>query len=103
MTARTWVEAIRRQDPYALALRAEYVDHLSRGLAILVMTLDLECVVLGTIIQNNPDLFLAPLREQLRERVWSSHREAEVCAGELGLRLPAYAALCVAELEPPSS
>jgi glucokinase len=103
MTPRTWVEAIRRQDPYALALRDEYADHLSRGIAILVMTLDLERVVLGTIVQNNPDLFLAPLREQLRERVWSSHREAEVRAGELGLRLPAYAALCVAELEPLSS
>ena len=103
ITPRIWVEAIRQGDPYALALRGEYVDHLSRGLAIVVMALDLERVVLGTIIQTNPDLFLAPLREQVRERVWASHRDVDVRAGELGPRLPAYAALCVAELEPPSS
>jgi predicted NBD/HSP70 family sugar kinase len=100
VTTETWVEAIRAGDPYAVALRDEYVDHLSRGLAILVTTLDLERVILGTIVQRNPDLLLEPLQVRVGERVWKSHHDVQVLAGELGERMPAYAALSVAELEP---
>jgi glucokinase len=102
ISARAWVEAVRRGDPYARELFDEYVGHLARGLSILVMALDLERVVLGTIIQENPDLFLGPLRTRVREQVWDSFRDVEIRPGELGPRLPAYAALCVAELDPPS-
>jgi glucokinase len=100
VTTATWVGAIRAGDPYAVALRDEYVDHLSRGLAILVTTLDLERVILGTIVQRNPDLLLEPLQVRVGERVWKSHHDVQVLAGELGERMPAYAALSVAELEP---
>jgi predicted NBD/HSP70 family sugar kinase len=102
-SARTWVAAIRQGDAYACGLRDEYVAHLSRALAILVMALDLERVVLGTIVQGNPDLFLEPLRARLRREIWDTHGDLEVRPGELGERLPAYAALSVAELELPSA
>ena len=100
ITPRTWVEAVRAGDAYAIALRDEYVDHLSRGLAILVATLDLERIILGTIVRENPDVILDPLRDRVSERIWKSHRNVQILGGELGERMPAYAALSVAELEP---
>ncbi len=100
ITPRTWVEAIRGGDRYALQVLEEYIDPLATGLAIIVMAFDVERIILGTIVQQNPDLFLAPLRERLLARVWSAYADVELRAGELGLRLPAYAALCVAELGP---
>jgi predicted NBD/HSP70 family sugar kinase len=99
VSAETWVEAIRAEDQYALGLREEYLDHLAQGLAIVVMTLDLERIVLGTIIRNNLELLLEPLKERLRSRVWAPQREVDLRGGELGPRMPAYAALCVAELD----
>ncbi len=97
------MEAVRAGDAYAIALRDEYVDHLARGLAILVTTLDLERIILGTIVRENPDVILAPLRERVSERIWKSHRDVQILGGELGERMPAYAALSVAELEPLAS
>ena len=61
---------------------------------------DVECIVLGTIVQQNPDLFLPELRSRLAELVWPSLRDVELLPGELGARLPAYAALSVAALDP---
>ncbi len=101
INARHWTEAIRSGDGYALRLREEFLDHLAQGLAVLVMLLDPERIVLGTIVQQNPDLFLEGLRERTRARVWSVLRGVEISPGELGERLPAYAALSVAEGEAP--
>jgi glucokinase len=99
ISAETWVEAIRAGDRYALRLREEYLDHLAQGLAILVMTLDLERIVLGTIVRSNPELLLEPLKKRLKSLVWAPQREVDLRGGELGPRMPAYAALCVAELD----
>ncbi len=100
MSARLWVEALRAGDPYALQLRQDFLDHLAQGLAILIPTFDPECIVLGTIVERNPDLFLEELRARVRRRTWKSLHHVRIEAGALGARLPAYAALCVASLEP---
>ena len=100
INARHWVAAVREGDAYAEELRAEFVDHLAQGLALILLGLDVECFVLGTIVQQNADLFLPELRERVAERVWPVLRDVEIVAGELGARLPAYAALSVAELDP---
>jgi glucokinase len=101
ISARHWVEAIRAGDAYALRLRDEYLEALSHGLGILVMTLNPDRIVLGTMIRENTDLFLDELRARLRQRVWPSFAHVDVVPGELGARLPAYAALAVASLGPP--
>lgn len=95
-----WVAAIRERDPYALALRDEFLDRLSQGLATLVMTLDPERIVLGTIVRENADLFLDELRARTLERVWEEFADVAIVPGELGERLPAYAALSVSLLSP---
>ncbi len=100
ITARHWVQALREDDAYAHGLRRDFIECLAQGLAMLLLGLDVRCFVLGTIVQQNPDLFLAELRARVCERVWPVLRDVEILPGELGERLPAYAALCAAELDP---
>lgn len=96
ISARHWVAALREQDGYALALRERFLAHLAQGIAILVQTFDPECIALGTIVQRNTDLFLDDLVRAVRERTWPSLHHVRIVAGELGARLPAYAALSAA-------
>ncbi len=100
VNARVWVDALRAGDAYAERLHEEYLDRLSQGIAILILGLDTDCIALGTIVARNPDLFLEPLRERARARVWPRLRDTRIVPGELGERLPAYAGLCTAALEP---
>ncbi len=103
VSARLWVEALRSGDDYARRLRERFLSHLAQGIATLIAALDPECVVLGTIVQRNPDLFLDDLVAGVRERTWESLHHVRIVPGRLGPRLPAYAALCAASLEPPSA
>lgn len=100
VSARVWVEAVRAGDAYAVRLYEEWLDRLAQGLAIVVLALDPDRIALGTIVAHNTDLFLVPLRERLFERIWPHLRDTAVVAIELGERLPAYAGLCTALLEP---
>jgi glucokinase len=103
LSARLWTRAIREGDAYALRLHGEFVVRLARALAALVLILDPQRIALGTIVRENPDLFLEPVRAALRERIWEQMHGVEVVAGELGPRLPAYAALSVAAPEEPAA
>ena len=100
VSARVWTEALRTGDAYAARLRDEWLDRLAQGIAILVLGLDTDCVALGTIVARNTDLFLEPLRARVAARIWPRLRDTRIVAGELGERLPAYAGLCTALLEP---
>ncbi|MFQ5513450.1 MAG: ROK family protein [Myxococcota bacterium] len=99
--ARVWVEALREGDGYASELRNEFLARLAQGIAVLIATLNPDTIVLGTIVRENPDLFMDDLRERVYGLVWPSLRNVQLEPGKLGARLPAYAALCVAALEPP--
>lgn len=98
ISARLWVEAIRAGDAYASELQHEFVEDVAQALAMLVMLLDPDLIALGTIVQLNPDLFLAPIRARTHERIWPAQRDVRIVAGQLGDQLPARAALCVASL-----
>lgn len=103
VNARVWVDALRAGDAYAARLRDEYVDRLAQGIAILVLGLDTDCIALGTVVARNTDLFLPPLRARVAERIWPRLRDTRIVPGELGERLPAYAGLCTALLDPPTA
>jgi glucokinase len=98
ISARVWVEAIRARDAYALELREDFLDHLAQGLSILIIALDPERIVLGTIVRENPELFLDEIRTRTRARIRPELHDTGIEPGALGARLPAYAALSVAAL-----
>lgn len=96
VSARHWCEALRRGDAYAEKLRDAWLEFLALGLAGILVTFDPDVVVLGTIVQQNPDLFMDELTARVRRRTWSVLHDVRLVPGELGERLPAWAALCAA-------
>ncbi len=96
INAHHWVAAIRSRDPLALELRESFLDRLTQGLAMLIPTLDPDLIVLGTVVQRNPELFLEEIRVRTRKRTWNVYHGARIEPGALGPRLPFYAGLAAA-------
>jgi glucokinase len=99
ISARTWVEALRAGDAEALAVREQFLDRTAQVLAMVLIALDPERIVLGTIVRENADLFLDELRSRAHARVWPELHDVGIAPSELGSRLPALAALSVAALD----
>jgi glucokinase len=98
ITAEHWAQALRAGDGYALELREQFLDRLAQGLATLIAVLDPQCIVLGTIVSANPDLFLEGLRERVRRTTWRELHGVRIEPARLGERLPYYAAASAALL-----
>ena len=92
------VEAARAGDAFALEEFAQWLDYLSRGLAQLVMTLEPERIVLGTIaVAAGEELCFAPLRDRLASALWPHQRDRiAIVPAALGDQLPLRAGLAVA-------
>ena len=90
--------AAREGDAHAMAELARFNHYLARGIAGLCFSLAPEVVVLGTIpTAAGEELCLAPLRDQVRERVWPSFAAGlRIEPAALGEELPFRAALCAA-------
>ncbi|MBW2282894.1 MAG: ROK family protein [Deltaproteobacteria bacterium] len=99
VSARLWCEALRQGDEYSERLRNGWLEFLSLGLAGIIAAFDPDVLVLGTIVQQNPDLFLDELTARVRKRTWPVQHDVRIVPGELGDRLPALAALCAATAE----
>ncbi len=94
----TWIEALRAGDDYAGRIREEFLRAIAQGLAILVTTLDPDAIVLGTIVERNPDLFLEEIRARTRALTWPALHDVRIEPATLGPSLPSYAGLCVAAI-----
>jgi glucokinase len=92
------VEAARAGDAFALEEFSRWLDYLARGLAQLVMTLEPEKIVLGTIaVAAGEELCFAPLRARLASALWPRQRDRiSVVPAALGAELPLRAGLAVA-------
>lgn len=89
------VEGARAGNAACLASLEQAAEHLGQGLATLAMLLDLERVVLGTLVVHAGDLLLPRVRTVVRERAWSRLTEGlELVPAELGDRAQDLAALC---------
>ncbi len=99
VSALHWCTALREGDDYALRLRDDWLEFLSLGLAGIIVTFDPDVIVLGTIIQQNPDLFVDDLTERVRRRTWEVEHDVRIVPGELGDRLPALAAIFAARAD----
>ena len=103
-TAREVIVQAREGDDFAVAFLRETAQHLATGLAALLFILDLDTIVLGTIVADAGELILAPLRRALAERVWPGLLEGlRVLPSALWPELGDHAALAVAAgLEAPA-
>jgi glucokinase len=92
------VEAAKEGDPFARGEFDRWLDYLARGLVPMIMILEPERIVLGTIATAaGESLCFAPLRERVASRLWPHQRERlSIVPAALGDELPARAGLAVA-------
>ena len=64
-------DAAREGDPFAVQVWEEFTERMAQGIANLVMILNPELIVLGTIAIYEGDFLMAPLREKLKKYAWS--------------------------------
>ena len=77
ITAAHVIEAARDGDAFAIAILAEAGTYMGIGIANVIMMLNPEVVILGTIAVHAGDLILNPIRDAVREYAWK--RSYEVC------------------------
>ncbi|MBI2437884.1 MAG: ROK family protein [Lentisphaerae bacterium] len=89
--------AAREGDPFAVAEWDELTERLAQGIGNLIMILNPQVVLLGTIAIHLGEFVMAPLREKLRKYAWSWPLEAcQVVPSTLGANIGDYSALAVA-------
>ena len=78
ITAALIIEAAREGDAFAIAILAEAGTYMGIGIANVIMILNPEVVILGTIaVHAAGDLILNPILEAVHEHAWK--RSYEVC------------------------
>jgi glucokinase len=84
-------------DDLALQVVADSGEHLGRGIAILIDTLNPDLVIIGSMGVRLGDLLLEPARKIIREEsIPSSAQACKIVPAALGERIGDFAALCVA-------
>ncbi|MFA5044258.1 MAG: ROK family protein [Kiritimatiellia bacterium] len=92
-----FVEAVREQDPFAVREWQAYVERLAQGMGIIIMTLNPDMVVLGTIACQTGDLLMVPLKACLRRFAWGAALDAcRIETSALGADIGDLGAIAVA-------
>ncbi len=97
------VAAAKEGDAFACGEFDRWLDYLARGLVPVIMLLEPDRIVLGTIATAaGESLCFAPLRERVAGRLWPHQRERlSIVPAMLGDDLPARAGLAVAAVGAP--
>lgn len=92
------VEAAKAGDDFACGEFDRWLDYLARGIVPLIMILEPERIVLGTIATAaGESLCFAPLRERVAAGLWAHQSERlSIVPASLGDELPQRAGLAVA-------
>jgi glucokinase len=94
---RMFAQATRDGDAFAVAAWDEMIEHLAMGVGNLIMILNPELILLGTIAVHEGDLVMKPLMEKIRKYTWSWSLDAcRIAPSTLGPRLANLAALAAA-------
>jgi len=92
-----FVEAAREQDPFAVREWQAYVERLAQGIGIIIMVLNPDMVVLGTIACQTGDFLMIPLKECLRRFAWGTALNAcRIETSALGAHIGDLSAIAVA-------
>jgi glucokinase len=89
--------AARDGDPLAVKIWEEFTERLAQGIGNLIMILNPEIVVLGTMAIKGGDFYLEPIRRKLPKYAWRWPLAAcRVVPSALGSKIGDLAALAVA-------
>lgn len=96
ITTKSLADAVRAGDPFAVAEWDTFLEHLAHGMSNIIMILNPEVIVLGTIAIHEGDLVLKPLREKMRRYTWEWPLNAcKIVPSKLGVEIGELAALAV--------
>ncbi|MBN1673847.1 MAG: ROK family protein [Kiritimatiellae bacterium] len=94
---KAFLEAAKDGDAFALREWQTYVTRLAQGVGNLIMILNPEVIILGTIAVHAGDFLMDPLREELKRFVWEWPLKAcKLAVSTLGARIGELGALAVA-------
>jgi glucokinase len=97
ITFRSLTEAVRTGDAFAREQWEDYTERLAQGIGNLIMILNPEVIVLGTIAIKEGELVLRPLRRKLKKYVWDWPRKAcRIVPSSLGAQIGELSALAAA-------
>lgn len=97
---RCLAEAVREQDPFACDIWEHYILRLGQGIGNLIMILNPQVIVLGTIGIHAADILLEPLRSVLPRFVLKPALDAcTIAPSSLGSRIGNLAAIAIAAQE----
>lgn len=91
------IEAVKKNDEYALSIWNAFLERLAQGVGILLMVLNPDAIILGTIAVHAGDLLLKPLKQLLPKYAWPE--PISVCSIEptiLGPKISELSGLAVA-------
>lgn len=69
------IEAMKKNDPLALSVWEEFVTRCAQGIGIIIMTLNPDAIILGTIAIHTKSLLLEPLKKKLPMYAWKTPLE----------------------------
>ena len=90
-------EAVKKNDPYALEVWEGFIERLAQGIGILLMVLNPDLIILGTIASHLQGLLTIPLKKSLEKYAWSIPFEhCRIEESRLGARMSPLSSLAVA-------
>lgn len=94
---KTFIAAARAGDVFAAAEWRQYVERMAQGLGILIMTLNPELLVLGTIARHTGAFLMDPLQKRLPQYAWGPALAAcRIQTSAIGENIGALGALALA-------
>ncbi len=94
---RAFAEAARDGDAFAAAEWEQFTERLAQGVGNVIMILNPEVVLLGTIAVYQGEFVLRPLRDKLRKYAWEwSLAPCKIAASSLGAKIETLPAIAVA-------
>jgi glucokinase len=94
---KAFVEAVKQGDAFALEAWEEYLERLAQGVGTVIMFMNPEVILLGTIAIHAGAMLLNPLRERVCTYAWKpSVRACRIEPSTLGTRIGDLSALAVA-------
>jgi glucokinase len=97
---KAFADAAREGDPFAVAEWDDFTERLAQGISNVIMILNPQAVVLGTIAVYEGDFVLRPLRQKLPKYTWKWALDAcTINASALGKSIGDLGAIAVALTE----
>ena len=94
---KAFVEAVKLNDPFAVQAWQDYIERLAQGVGTVIMFMNPEVIIMGTIAIHAGELLLAPLKKALPRYAWKPGVEAcRILPSALGTRIGDLSALAVA-------